>query len=186
MSTLRIVLASALAVCACFALSRALPGPKSTDKAKNLSAPDATLQTAAASALGNREGAIVIMDAQTGRVRSVVNPKLAFEQAFAPGSAIKPFTALAALRGGVIEKNTRMRCREKYKPEERVDTCAHPRNLAPFTPAEAVAYSCNYYFAKVGEQLEEDNISRMLTELGFGQTTGIDDEHESPGVLARG
>jgi stage II sporulation protein D len=126
------------------------------------------------------------MDAQTGRVRSVVNPKLAFEQAFAPGSAIKPFTALAALRGGVIEKDTRMRCREKYKPEERVDTCAHPRNLAPFTPAEALAYSCNYYFAKAGEQLEEDSVSNMLTELGFGQTTGIDDEHESAGVVARG
>src|SRR5688572_33345079 len=106
MSTLRIVLASALAICACFALSRALPGPKSTDKAKNLAAPDTTLQTAAVSALGNREGAIVIMDAQTGRVRSVVNPKLAFEQAFAPGSAIKPFTTLAALRGGVIDRKS--------------------------------------------------------------------------------
>lgn len=55
-------------------------------------------QEVAESALGDREGAIVVIDVQTGRVRSVVNPHLAFEEAFPPGSTIKPFTALAALR----------------------------------------------------------------------------------------
>src|SRR6185369_9950733 len=56
---------------------------------------DAALQDAAAAALENREGTIIVMDAQTGRVRALVNSQLAYEQALMPGSAIKPFTALA-------------------------------------------------------------------------------------------
>src|SRR5882672_2662426 len=63
---------------------------------------DATLQGAAAQALGQREGTIIVMDPQTGRVRAVVNPDLAFADSFSPGSTIKPFVALAALRAGLI------------------------------------------------------------------------------------
>ena len=61
---------------------------------------DARLQAVAETALGQREGAIVVLDPQTGRIRAVVNPELAFKSAFPPGSTIKPFTALAALRAG--------------------------------------------------------------------------------------
>ncbi|HWF87626.1 MAG TPA: hypothetical protein VN659_02290, partial [Pyrinomonadaceae bacterium] len=51
---------------------------------------DAALQDAAATALANRDGAIIVMDAQTGRVRAILNPELAYQQAFMPGSSIKP------------------------------------------------------------------------------------------------
>ena len=130
---------------------------------------DELLQATAESALGQREGAIVILDAQTGRVRAVVNEKLAFENAEPPGSTIKPFTALAALQTGVITHDTRIRCRQKSKREDVVDTCSHPPNLAPLTPAEALAHSCNYYFASVGERLDEERFSSLLTEFGLGQ-----------------
>ena len=147
---------------------------------------DQRLQSAAASALENREGAIVVLDPQTGRVRAVVNPKLAFQQAYPPGSTIKPFTALTALRSNVIAQDTRMRCREKYKRAVAVDTCAHPPNLGPFNPTEAVAYSCNYYFAKVGERITEQDFAVTVSQFGFGQLTGINDEKESAGEIARG
>src|SRR5678815_2864148 len=75
---------------------------------------DKRFQEVAESALGDREGAIVVIDVQTGRVRAVVNPHLAFQEAFPPGSTIKPFTALAALRSGVIDENSRTLCRERY------------------------------------------------------------------------
>ncbi|PYS87245.1 MAG: hypothetical protein DMF70_00895, partial [Acidobacteria bacterium] len=45
---------------------------------------DAALQQAATEALGQREGAILVMDPQTGRVRVVVNPKVAFSEAVMP------------------------------------------------------------------------------------------------------
>ena len=147
---------------------------------------DARLQAAANAALGQREGAIVVVDPQTGHVRAVVNPEVAFGSAFPPGSTIKPFTALAALRAGIIDANTGMSCRGKYKREDVVDSCSHPPKLPPLVPAEALAYSCNYYFATVGERLQDEQVSPMLTDFGFGKITGIDAKGESPGALARG
>lgn len=147
---------------------------------------DKKLQVVAESALSGREGAIVVLDAQTGHVRAVVNPQFAFGNAFPPGSVIKPFMTLAALRSGVITPKTRLRCRGKYKREDVVDACSHPAQLAPFNPAEALAYSCNYYFATVGERLKEDRVAGILSDFGFGQKTGIDIDAEAPGVLARG
>src|ERR1051325_7929327 len=40
---------------------------------------DAALQRTATAALGEREGTIIILDPQTGRVRAVVNPQIGFE-----------------------------------------------------------------------------------------------------------
>lgn len=132
---------------------------------KTTPAPD--LQTVATAALGDREGAIVIIDPQTGRVRAAVNPELAFDRAFPPGSTIKPFTALTALRAGFIDENSRTRCREKYQYDDETTVCSHPRDLPPLNPAEAIAYSCNYYFAKTGERISADAFAQTLTQYGF-------------------
>ncbi len=146
---------------------------------------DKRLQEVAESALGDREGAIVIIDVQTGRVRSVVNPHLAFQEAFPPGSTIKPFTALAALRSGVIDENSRTLCRERYSHEDLHTVCSHKPHLQPLNPAEAIAYSCNYYFASVGERLKEQDLIETLAQFGFGRPTGINNPEESSGVLLR-
>ncbi len=143
------------------------------------------LQAVAATALGTREGSIVVIDPQTGHIRAVVNPEIAFKTAFPPGSTIKPFTTIAALRAGVLTTDTRIRCRGKYKREDVIDACVHRPQLPPFNPAEAVAYSCNYYFATTGERLDGENFAQLLTEFGFGQTTGIEDQQETAGIVAR-
>lgn len=162
-----------------------LTGCTSKAKVDHKNTKSQSLQAAAQAALGQREGAIVVIDPQTGHVRAVVNPEIAFGSAFPPGSTMKPFTALAALRAGIIGPDTAMTCGAKYKREDVVDTCSHPPNLPPLTPTEALAYSCNYYFATVGEKLEEEQISSMLSDFGFGKVTGVDAESESAGSLAR-
>ena len=168
-------------------LSTPLPSFSSTEtSAASEDDVDAVLQQAAASSLGQREGTIIVMDPQTGRVRAVVNPALAFDQAFAPGSTIKPFTALAAMRSGVIDKDSEMLCREYYSHDDFKTTCSHPKDLPPFDPSEAIAYSCNYYFGKLGERLSEDSFRTTLSSFGFGRRTGINVEAESAGSLARG
>jgi stage II sporulation protein D len=146
---------------------------------------DQGLQRVATLALGDRRGAIIVMDPQTGRVRAVVNPELAFEETLPAGSTIKPFTALAALRSGVINEDSRTLCREKYSHEEFHTTCSHPRDLPPLDPTEAIAYSCNYYFGKVGESLAEADFDSTLDEFGFGKASGINAARESQGVLHR-
>ena len=134
---------------------------------------DAALQDAAAAALADREGTIIVMDAQTGRVRAIVNPRVAYEQALMPGSAIKPFTALAALRADLIDENSRTACPGRFTGLNFSLACVHADHLPPFSPAQAIAYSCNYYFATAGQRLGRDQLVATLREFDFGQPTGI-------------
>ena len=147
---------------------------------------DAILQGAATQSLGARVGAIVVLDPQTGRVRAAVNARLAAEEAFPPGSAIKPFTLLTALRTGAVNRDARLLCRKHYQRASADFTCSHPASLPPFTPAQALAYSCNYFFARVGERLHADDFNATLAAYGFGARTGLADEFEQAGKLPRG
>ena len=137
---------------------------------------DAVLQQAATAALGQREGAIIVMDPQTGRVRAVVNPRVAFAEAVMPGSTMKPFTALAALRSGLIDTNSRTVCPGRFTGLSFSVACVHDNKLPPFTPSQAIAYSCNYYFGTLGERLGRDKLIDELRTFGFGQPTGLSDE----------
>lgn len=146
---------------------------------------DQRLAHAAEAALGDRRGTVIVMDPQTGRIRALVNSEIAFEQNLPPGSTIKPFTALAALRSGLIDEDAHTLCREKYSHEAFETVCSHPRDLAPLNPTEAIAYSCNYYFGKVGERLNESAFDSTLSEFGFGKNSGINVAREGQGKLPR-
>src|SRR5439155_23746900 len=156
---------------------------------------DRALQSAATTALGRREGAIIVMDPQTGRVRAVVNPQLAFAQAAMPGSTIKSFTALAALRAGLIDAKSRSSCPGRFTGLSFSLPCVHADHLPPLNPSEAIAYSCNYYFATLGQRLGREKLVETLRSFGFGQATGISHSEASgivrpceagnrPGILA--
>src|SRR5215475_12179754 len=93
---------------------------------------DAALQKVAAESLGGREGAVIVIDPQNGRLRAVVNPQIAFEQAFPPGSAIKPFTALVALRAGLVDRGSRHQCQTRYARGGFEIVCSHPVSNSPF------------------------------------------------------
>src|SRR5215467_167948 len=107
------ILVALLSSCA---TQQAQPTSKPPQSAPSLSESelDAALQKTAEESLGEREGAVIVIDPQNGRLRAVVNPRLAFEQTFPPGSAIKPFTALAALRAGLVNREFRYRCQKHY------------------------------------------------------------------------
>jgi cell division protein FtsI/penicillin-binding protein 2 len=84
------------------------------------------IQRAATDALGEAEGSVLVMDPQTGRLRAVVNPRLAFEQSFPAGSTIKTFTALIALRAGLLDGESRSLCSGTFKRDGFQITCSHP------------------------------------------------------------
>ncbi len=149
-------------------------------------ATDAALQQAASIALGEREGTIVVMDPQNGRIRAIVNSRLAFEQALSPGSTIKPFAALTALQAGLINEDSRLLCRDRYTSNDFEINCSHPKINAPFDPAQALGHSCNYYFGKLGERLDRDAFNATLLSFGFGASTNTGNEREASGALPRG
>src|SRR5271170_4566978 len=67
---------------------------------------DLTVRSAAIEALGPYNGSIVVADATTGRILTMVNQKLALEGGFQPCSTIKVSVALAALREKIIPHTT--------------------------------------------------------------------------------
>jgi len=157
-----------------------LSWPNST--AANEAEIDSALQQAAEHALGDREGSIIVMDAQTGRVRAAVNPEGAYALAMMPGSSIKPFTTLAALRAGLVDEDSHTTCPGRFTGLSFSLPCVHADHLPPFTPSQAIAYSCNYYFATVGQRLGRDNLTETLRQFGFGQRSGFA-ENEASGVI---
>ncbi len=142
---------------------------------------DESLQRAANDALGEREGSIIVMDAQDGRVRAIVNPRLAAEHAFPPGSALKPFTLLAALRTGVVAPTYTHACRNVFRRGEYEIACSHPKSDAAFDLKQALAYSCNDSFARIGERTNESSWTRAMKDFGFGERTGANIGGESAG-----
>src|SRR5262245_10117823 len=169
------------------ATHQAQPSSNSSQSAPALSESelDAALQKVAEESLGEREGAVIVVDPQSGRLRAVVNPRLAFEQTFPPGSAIKPFTALAALRAGLIDLEFAHRCRKRYARGDFEIVCSHPASNFPFGLSQALAYSCNDFFARLSERLSEGSFNSTLVAFGFGEKTGVN-ANESSGELPRG
>lgn len=148
---------------------------------------DVALERAARTAIGSQDGTIIVMDAQSGRVRTVINPQAAFAGAYAPGSAIKPFTALAALRAHLVDGQTRRFCRTRYARKELTIDCPHQKSNVSFNLTQALAYSCNYFFGKLGEGLETNSFNEMLGSFGFGAPTGINAmQAEASGSLPQG
>ncbi len=158
---------------------RPAPAPLGVEEA------DEVLRRAAQTALGGREGVVLVLDAQTGRVRASAGGRAIFEEATPPGSAIKPFTMLAALRTGTLDADSRRLCRRRYEHEEFKINCSHPRYQTDFGPAEALANSCNYYFGRAAETLDAEAYARTLREFGFGARTAAADVRESAGLLPR-
>ena len=147
---------------------------------------DRALAKAATEALGEREGAVLVIDPRLGRLRAVVNPRLAFEQAFPPGSTIKSFTALTALQAGLIDQESSTLCRGRFTTDGFDVVCSHPKSNTPFNLSRALGYSCNYYFATLSGRISFGAFKRTLAAAGFGEKTGVNAGGESDGMLRDG
>ena len=166
-------------VCVCVAVALAWsapaevvrPAPARAARRATDAETDAALRRAALAALGSREGTIIVMDARTGRVRAVAGRRFAEGGAFPPGSAVKPFTLLAALRASLVGADTRLLCRKHYRAGATEFSCSHPVFKPRFGPADALAHSCNYFFARLSERMRADDFATTLASYGLGQTT---------------
>lgn len=144
---------------------------------------DNELQRFVSETMVDNEGTVILLDPQQGRIRAIFNPRLAVEQAFPPGSAIKPFTALVALREGIIQPDTRRLCRRYYESENFQIECSHKQSSIPFNLEQAVAYSCNYYFANVAARVSAGAFNSTLASFGLGARSGVNYASESAGKL---
>ncbi|MET0801384.1 MAG: penicillin-binding transpeptidase domain-containing protein [Actinomycetota bacterium] len=122
----------------------------------------------------------------------------AYQQMYIPGSAFKPFTALAAVKEGFADFGSYYPCPAEYvHPGDESDTLFHnwsSVDLAARSLAENLIISCDTSFYRWGsdfwyryqnDQLGEDNepLQRDLRAWGFEQPTGIDLPLEAAGFL---
>lgn len=172
---------------------------------------DIEVQKAAEAALGNRKGAIVVLDPNTGGVLAMVS-RPTFDpnifstritpetwkqlqgqgnpfvnralRGFPPASTFKAVTATAGMESG------------KYPPSTVLPTFAYLRvggvsfgewNRAGFGPmgyVRAMAMSSNTFHGQIGKGVGGPTLIQWARRYGFGQKTGIELSEESAGLVA--
>ncbi len=135
----------------------------------NIEGEDLEVRAAAVNALGNHAGTILVMEAQTGKVLSIVNQDWAIRHSFKPCSTIKLVTAVAGINEKVINSDGRINERR-----------------FPMVLDDALAYSNNSYFQNVGAELGNAKMISYAQMLGLGSPTGINADKETGGRLAFG
>ena len=128
---------------------------------------DPLARSAAVAALGGLNGTVVISKADTGRILTIVNQKLAFDAGFQPCSTVKVPVALAALRELLIDRSDLVRVGK----HQQLDM------------TQALAHSNNQYFAKLGGELGFERVSSYAKLFGLGEKAGLGMEREKPGTL---
>lgn len=131
---------------------------------------DLNIRAAAVNALGHHAGSVVVMEAQTGKILTIVNQNWAVRSSIRPCSTIKLVTAAAALNEGVINKETGS-----------IRNTPTRRDLD-----DAIAFSDNGYFQRAGAQIGSSKLIDYGKHLGLGQQTGINLDGEVPGKLPYG
>lgn len=112
-----------------------------------------SLQSFVSHLVSAKAGAVIVSDPRTGRILALVNQQGAFQQAYTPGSTAKLVVSAAALEEGIISPSDRIMCRRIPRLLGDAFHCSHPPAAHPFDLAEALANSCNYFFAEVGARL---------------------------------
>jgi len=126
---------------------------------------DRAVREVAVQALGKLNGSVIVVEADTGRVLTIVNQPLALSAGFKPCSTIKLAVALGALEEGLITGDTLLRVSRRESI-----------NLT-----EALAYSNNPFFEILGKKMGFEKVSAYSRLLGFGELAGYLIEDEYPG-----
>lgn len=172
---------------------------------------DLNLQDYCAARLTGESGAIVVMEAQTGNVLSLVsmpafdpntfsvgithtywqelqankkNPLLnkALTGQYPPGSTFKAVMAMAALENHIITPESRIFCPGHFFLGNHQFNCWKPGGHGAVDVIGALAESCDTFFYHMAQKLGADKIAEMMHHFGLGETLGIEVPGEKPGI----
>jgi len=170
---------------------------------------DIRIQEMAENALGEKSGAVVVLDPRNGDVlamasspgfdtealksreewqrilddphRPLINRAIAGE--YPPGSTFKPLIAITGLQNRRITARTEFECPGYYQIGARKVKCWSRRGHGAIAVRKALEQSCNPFFCNVGGICDYDGIWHMADALGFGRRTGIELRGEKRGLL---
>ncbi len=174
---------------------------------------DLSLQAACDKLLGERKGAVIVMNPMTGEVLALashpsfdpnvfVKPQSqdqrvalltdkigrplsdrAISGLYPPGSVFKIVTASAALETKRISRNTHFLCTGSYRLGRSKFDCWKEGGHGLQGLEEALMNSCNVFFYNTGKAAGVDAIEAYANLYGFGQTTGVDLPDEVRGIV---
>lgn len=149
------------------------------------------LQQAAYNALGNYKGAVVVMEASTGKVLAMVSKpdydpntitedwdwltgsedsvllNRATQGAYAPGSIFKVVTTLAYMRENSDYENYSYHCEGEITHDKTTIHCAGNREHNDEDLAASLAYSCNASYSNIGLTLDVSEYQKAAKNLLF-------------------
>ncbi|WP_164981550.1 penicillin-binding transpeptidase domain-containing protein [Silvibacterium dinghuense] len=114
----------------------------------------------------------VLLDWNTGKVLAVEGRP----HASTPGSAIKPFLLTYALKHGIVDANTRVYCRRTLHVAGRSLPCSHPNDQPLLDAEDALAASCNTWFASLAQRMTAQDLQAALQQTGLPYSTTHFDE----------
>lgn len=173
---------------------------------------DIDVQMAASEALGNRTGAVVVMDVHSGEVISMLsqpgyntnrfitgleseqwqawlnNPEKpllnrATQAAYPPASTFKMLTGLAGLEKHAHLAKGHTDCKGHIELADRNLRCWKRSGHGQVNMHSALVHSCDVYFYELGDQIGMAAISDTAQKWGLGVKTGIDLPPESRGII---
>lgn len=107
-----------------------------------------------------------LIELPSGRVIAESRPDILLTPV-APGSLVKLATVVAAVEGGLVDEQTRISCPRTVVVDGRPLPCAHQDLHRPLSAAEALACSCNGFFAIVARRLSRQSLDAVLVRLGL-------------------
>lgn len=125
------------------------------------------------SALGRTAAIAVVLDAASGQLLAAERPAEAARLRSSPGSVLKPFFLAAALETNQAHAETTVFCRRNLRIAGHNLPCTHPQTAAAFDAEEALAYSCNSYFAELANHFSAEEAAGILQTYGFGQQPNL-------------
>ena len=100
---------------------------------------------------------------------------------YPPGSTIKPFLALAALKAGIIDENTTIYCPGYVTIGNHKFHCMHAHGHINLE--QALTHSCDVFFYEIGKRLGIDTMASLLQEFGLGSGGSEDFPYRRKGLV---
>jgi len=109
----------------------------------------------------------------------------AVSDTFEPGSIFKVFTAIAAMKEGVVKETDKFTCTGSTVVAGRRIKCWKTTGHGVESFVDIIKNSCNVGFMELGRRLGPEKLNKYISLFGFGKKTGIDLNGEALGIIRK-
>ena len=115
---------------------------------------------------------MVVVDIATGHLLAASHLAEAARTLAAPGSTLKPLVLYGLIASGHWDADRRIACTRRLNIAGRSLNCSHPLS-DPMNARQALAWSCNTYFANVAATLHPGELLGLFAPTGLLSQTGL-------------